>query len=199
MNPTATPAQTMRRRKYTFAGLSDTKALDLDTLARTDGAMPEAAVKLRVATAVHEAVHIVAAVYCTGSVMKVWVTPNGKARRSGVLGKVDLAVSLRDEDAFCSLVGYAWEELHGDTAHAEHDLRSGYRHADAGGHSRIDLLNEAREFVRAGSAAFQTVAKILLALTNAAGELGDKHLAQLERVIRECLGRSRRPKDVFAT
>lgn len=162
--------------RYRPADLPNILHIPLDVLARGDRRMSDADAAERVRTALHEGAHLAAACYCVAYVYHVYLSPSGRPNSRGEFGKVCIAERLPEDGAFCSLVGYAWEELHGDTACAANDLRDGNRLADEAERSREDLLNEAREFVRTADELIRVAALILLATVPKSGILKNRTL-----------------------
>jgi hypothetical protein len=141
--------------------------------------MSAAEVKERVDTALHEAVHLLAAILRHAYVRRVVVHPARRAKRTGEAGRFDADERRSCDGALISYVGYAWEEAHGDVALATSDLRDGNRRADEAGQSREDVLNEAREFVRFGEGAIRVVAASILAVMPVSGILESRKLQKL--------------------
>lgn len=165
--------------QYRIEDLPDFVNIPLETLARGDRQMTDADTSERVRAALHEAVHLLAAIIRRASVWKVEVSPTGRPKR-GATGRVHAAERLPCDGAFIAYVGHAWEALHGDVALAAGDLRDGNRFADEAKKPRDELLSEAREFVLLGDGAFEVVAAAILAVMPKSGILEGR---KLQRVI----------------
>ncbi len=172
--------------QYRIEDLRDFVNVPLETLARGDRTMADTDVRERVSAALHEAVHLLAAIVRHAYVWKVEVSPTGRAKR-GATGRVHAAERLSRDGAFIAYVGHAWEELDGDIAHAAGDLRDGDRFADEAGLSRDSLREEARKFVRDGDGAFQVVAAAILAVMSKSGILEGRKLQRVIDTFRDVL------------
>lgn len=129
----------------------------------------------RLGFALHEAAHLVAAIACPRSTIhNVWVFPKVKRKR-GVGGTMRSDECQPDEESFVSLVGYAWEELHGDVATAKGDYVRGSDPAYP------DMLTAARIFVRGHDTVIRYAAVGILALCTVQGALDGDRLKALRR------------------
>jgi len=129
----------------------------------------------RLGYALHEAAHLVAAIACPRSTIhNLWVFPKVKRKR-GVGGTMRSDECQPDEESFVSLVGYAWEELHGDVATAKGDYVRGCDPAYP------DVLTTARIFVRDHDAVIRHAAVGILSLCTVQGLLDGARLKALRR------------------
>jgi hypothetical protein len=128
--------------------------------------------------ALHEAAHLVAAMACPKSTIHyVHVHPTGKGWR-GVGGSMRSDEKFEDEESFVSLVGYAWEEEHGDVATAKGDHARGFNP------SYPDVLTKARAFIVSHDDHIRHAATGILCLCTAKGELDGLRLKALVKWLR---------------
>lgn len=97
-------------------------------------------------------------------------------RRQGRGGTLRTARYIRSKCCLMTkrsspFAGYAWEELHGDTAWASGDLIAGQQQATESGMAQEDLMNEARHFVRRAGERIRCAATGILAYTPRSGLL----------------------------
>ncbi|MHB8949836.1 MAG: hypothetical protein ACYC4S_12330 [Rhodoferax sp.] len=132
----------------------------------------------RFMTATHEAAHLVGATACHRSAI-VAVTIAKTNRRDGRQGTFESSEFWPDHEAFVSLVGYAWEEQHGDVKFAAGDYHKGFnpRH--------VYMLDHARAFVKTHALLIVEVAAAILLLIPKHGRLDGKPLAGLVAQLRE--------------
>jgi hypothetical protein len=134
--------------------------------------------KDRVCTALHEAAHLVAAIACPrSSIHYVWVHPKAKGKR-GVGGEVRADECLPDEESLISLVGYAWEERHGNIVTAKGDYKRGFNF------SYPDVLDTARTFIVSHDTLIRYAATGILCLGTAKGVLNGRRLKALVQWLR---------------
>ena len=131
-------------------------------LTRHDATASEHDVQEWARTVLHEAAHLYAASYCRASADEVRIATPGRARRTGVCGGVQCAERWSDDAAFVHLVGYAWEELHGDVIQARNDWAAGQQEAQDAEVPFDDLLEEARKFARVADLVIRHIAVDLL-------------------------------------
>lgn len=178
--------------------LPDILGRSVEDVARAAGsAKTPAAFERLCSTARHEAAHLIAAGYCGASVTGVEIRLTGQPDRYGATGRIHSSENLPCETAFVDLVGWAWEELHGDVKCAAADFENGRRHAREASVPFDDILDEARDFVAHEDAAevVEALAACILALAPKTGSLSApsmRALAQLYKCSRANL-RSRHP------
>ena len=133
---------------------------------------------LRVAAALHESAHLVAAAACPRTCI-VGLTIGKPTRKGGGNGAFDSTEMWPDHTSFVYLVGFAWEETYGDPKCASSDYNRGFnpRHPY--------VLDEARAFVRANKDLIYKVARAVLQLIPKHGRLDGKRLAGLVKQVRE--------------
>lgn len=163
--------------KYKPSDLPDLFGIPLAKLAQRERPASPTEITRRVAVALHEAAHLVAAAYSGSHIYRLQIN-HARSRRDsdGVLHSVEL---LPDDEAFVSFVGYAWEELHGDVELATGDLLAGKRSADEACMTHDDLLNEARCFVRDTDELIHIAASGILACLPSSGILQGRTLEKL--------------------
>ena len=132
-------------------------------LTRQSVTMSEDELQERVDTALHEAAHLFAAGRRHASVQEVCLPSPSMARQTGVCGGVHSAERWSRDAAFVHLVGYAWEELHGDVTRARNDWAAGQQEARDADVPFDDLLAEARDFARRADRSIRWVAMDILA------------------------------------
>jgi hypothetical protein len=131
----------------------------------------------RLGFALHEAAHLVAAIACPRSTIHhVWVYPKVKGKR-GVGGTFRSDECLSFEEAFVSMAGYAWEELHGDVATAKGD----YTRATTEHPNHLEALTTARAFIMAHDTVIRHAAVGILSLCTVQGLLDGDRLKALRR------------------
>jgi hypothetical protein len=142
-------------------------------LARGDRKLTDELATEKLKFALHEAAHLAAAIACPhSSIHNVWVHPTGKGFR-GVGGRVRSDEKYEDEESFVSLVGYAWEELHGDIATARGDYERGCNPFYP------DVLATARAFIVSHDTAIRHAAIGVLCLCTVKGVLDGQRLKGL--------------------
>jgi hypothetical protein len=137
--------------------------------------------KARVRTALHEAAHLVAAWHCDAYIYGVMINSPARADRTGEYGGVDCIEKTDDDAAFISLVGYAWEQLHGDVKGAQTDLNWARRLAEDVDLPFDDLLHEAQKFVLEAEELIRFVAAGILAIVPKSGAIRGRTLNGLRR------------------
>ena len=95
----------------------------------------------------HEVAHLIAARYCRGWVGEIVIDPPWRARRPGGGASIQMAGPNWEDQAFCLLVGYAWEQRYGDPARAAQDFRDAQAYRGFEGSTFEELLEEAEAFV----------------------------------------------------
>jgi hypothetical protein len=146
-------------------------------LAQRGMSMSDELATSRLGFALHEAAHLVAAIACPRSTIHyVWVYPQVKGKR-GVGGTFRSDECLPFEEAFVSMAGYAWEELHGDVATAKGD----YTRATTEHPNHLEALTTARGFIVAHDTVIHYAAVGILSLCTVKGGLYGDRLKALRR------------------
>lgn len=138
--------------------------------------MDEVAQDPRLATALHESAHLIAGIARLAFVYEVELCRPGRRRRTGAEGSVGMVLQMPEDDAFCSLVGYAWEEKYGAIDCGSADLHDGRRHAHDSDRTVEDLLEEARRFVVKAEPLIRSAAAVVLKVVPASGVLKSRKL-----------------------
>lgn len=133
---------------------------------------------LRVAAALHESAHLVAAAACRKTCISA-LTIGSPTLKDGGKGFFDSLELWPDHTSFVTLVGYAWEEAYGDIKYAWSDYERGFNP------HHPEILDDARAFVSANSDLILRVAKTVLRVIPKHGRFEGFLLALLVKELRE--------------
>ena len=129
--------------------------------------------------ATHEAAHIVAGLACRAAILEVEINPPRTTKSA--LGGVNVSGLLPHHDAIIWLVGWAWEEAHGNTRNADGDMRGG-KGEDAENFDRN--LTIARRFVLDAEPVIKACAAAVMWGVNKRGKLPTAKLHKIMDYIR---------------
>ena len=113
------------------------------------------------------------------TIHRIEIHSAGRAERTGEWGAVHAAELTDSDAAFCRLVGYAWQERHGDLANGAQDLEDGKRFSLAADESWKTLLAASRRFVVEGEQRIRLVAERILETLPENGMLQGRRLGKL--------------------